>query len=153
MRPLTRLALFLCTVAFLTTGPVVARASAAAPGPEITVFKDPNCGCCSNWVAYLRKHGYRVVVHDTSDLDVIKRTAGITDDLASCHTAFVNGYVIEGHVPVEDIDRLLREKPKVAGLAVPGMPSGSPGMEGGTPQHYVVVAFMRAGGKQVFARH
>jgi hypothetical protein len=152
MRPITRLALAVCAVAFIHTG---SAAAAAAPpaGPEITVFKDPNCGCCKTWVEYLRKHGYRVTVRDTADLVAVNRTAGVGNGIAACHTAFVNGYVIEGHVPVEDIDRLLREKPKVAGLAVPGMPAGSPGMESAAPQHYDVLSFQRSGTTQVFAHH
>ena len=152
MRPITRLALALCATAFISTGSGAAGA-APPPGPEITVFKDPNCGCCKNWVEYLRKHGYRVTVKDTSDMSGVNRTAGITDAIVACHTAFVNGYVIEGHVPVEDINRLLNEKPKVAGLAVPGMPGGSPGMESNPPVHYSVLSFLRSGTTQVFARH
>jgi hypothetical protein len=152
MRPIARLGLALCAVAFVGTG-TVAAGTATAAGPEITVFKDPNCGCCKNWVEYLRKHGYRVTVRDTSGLAAVNRTAGVSDAIAACHTAFVNGYVIEGHVPVEDIDRLLKEKPKVAGLAVPGMPQGSPGMESATPQHYDVLSFQRSGATQIFARH
>jgi len=152
MRPVTRLAVVFCTIAFLGIGFSLDGAAAPA-GPEITVFKDPQCGCCKLWVEYLRKHGYRVTVKDTSDLSGVNRVAGVGAAISACHTAFVNGYVIEGHVPVEDIERLLREKPKVAGLAVPGMPVSSPGMEGGTPQHYVVLSFQRSGETQVFARH
>src|SRR5437868_2654705 len=100
-----------------------------APIPSITVFKDPNCGCCKDWVEHLRKHAFKVVAKDTSDVSGIKRSGRVPPQLVSCHTAFVNGYVIEGHVPAADIRRLLKEKPKVAGLAVAGMPAGSPGME------------------------
>jgi hypothetical protein len=121
---------------------------------RITVFKDPNCGCCKSWVEHLRKHGFDVVTRDTSDLSGPKRTARVPEQLHSCHTAFVNGYVVEGHVPAADIQRLLREKPKVAGIAVGGMPAGSPGMEmGGRADRYEVMAFNRDGSTRVYARH
>jgi hypothetical protein len=122
--------------------------------PQVTVFKDPNCGCCKVWVDHLRKHAFTVTTKDTSDLAPIKNSARVPADHRSCHTAFVNGYVIEGHVPAEDIKRLLAEKPKVAGLAVGGMPIGSPGMEvGNRKQAYDVVAFNRDGTTRVFAKH
>lgn len=121
---------------------------------RITVFKDPNCGCCKSWIEHLRKHGFAVVVRDTSDVSGAKRAGRVPEQLRSCHTAFVNGYVIEGHVPAPDIQRLLSEKPKAAGLAVPGMPVGSPGMEmGARVESYDVVAFNRDGTTRVFARH
>jgi len=125
-----------------------------APGPRITVFKDPNCGCCKSWVDHLRKHGFDVIARDTSDVAGVKRTGRVPEPLHSCHTAFVNGYVIEGHVPAADIQRLLLEKPKIAGIAVPGMPAGSPGMEmGGRVDRYDVIAFNRDGTTRVYARH
>jgi len=120
----------------------------------ITVFKDPNCGCCKSWVEHLRKHGFTVIARDTADVDAVKRTARVPQSLYSCHTAFVNGYVIEGHAPAADIERLLTEKPKVAGIAVGGMPAGSPGMEvGSRADRYDVIAFNRDGSTRVFARH
>lgn len=122
--------------------------------PQMTVFKDPNCGCCKAWVEYVRKHAFTVMTKDTSDLTAIKHSARVPADHRSCHTAFVNGYVIEGHVPVEDIKRLLAEKPKIAGLAVGGMPIGSPGMEvGNRKEPYDVFAFTRDGTTRVFAKH
>jgi hypothetical protein len=125
-----------------------------APAVNVTVFKDPNCGCCKSWVEHLRKHGFSVVVRDTSDVGGAKRAGRVPERLHSCHTAFVNGYVVEGHVPAADIQRLLTEKPKLAGLAVPGMPVGSPGMEmGGRVESYDVIAFNRDGTTRVFARH
>jgi hypothetical protein len=134
--------------------------SAAAPATHspaaptlITVYKDPDCGCCKAWVDYLRKHGYRIDAKDTRDMNTIKTNLGVPPSLVSCHTALVGGYIIEGHVSAEDIARLLRSKPKIAGLAVPGMPSGSPGMEGAPPVHYQVIAFTRAGKTSVFANH
>ena len=125
----------------------------AEPRPHVTVFKDPNCGCCKSWVEHLRKHGFDVAVRDTADLSGAKRTGRVPERLHSCHTAFVNGYVVEGHVPAADIQRMLREHPKIAGLAVPGMPAGSPGMEVGRVDRYDVVAFTRDGATRVFARH
>jgi hypothetical protein len=107
----------------------------------ITVHKDPGCGCCTGWVQHLHGAGFATTVIDTRDLDPLKRRLGVPDDLAACHTAEVAGYIIEGHVPASAIRRLLREKPKARGLAVPGMPVGSPGMEGGTPERYDVVLF------------
>ena len=131
--------------------PAVAPAAAA---PTITVFKDPNCGCCKEWVTHLRKHAFNVVARDTSDMAGIKATARVPRQLYSCHTAFVNGYVVEGHVPAADIQRLLTEKPKVAGIAVGGMPAGSPGMEvPGRVDRYDVTAFGRDGATSIFARH
>ena len=122
--------------------------------PQMTVFKDPTCGCCKLWVDHLRKHAFTVTVKDTSDLEPIKSSARVPNGHRSCHTAFVNGYVIEGHVPAEDIKRLLTEKPKIAGLAVGGMPIGSPGMEvGNRKDPYDVVAFTRDGTTRVFAKH
>jgi hypothetical protein len=121
---------------------------------HVVVYKDPNCGCCKSWVEHLRKHGFDVAVRDTSDVSGAKRTGRVPDQLVSCHTAFVNGYVVEGHVPAADIQRMLAEKPKIAGIGVAGMPAGSPGMEvGGRVDHYDVVAFTRDGRTSVFARH
>lgn len=122
--------------------------------PHVTVYKDPSCACCTKWVDHLRRHAFFVATKDTSELARIKDTARVPENHRSCHTAFVNGYVIEGHVPAEDIKRLLAEKPKIAGLAVRGMPIGSPGMELGTRKDaYDVVAFDRDGTTRVFARH
>jgi hypothetical protein len=121
---------------------------------RMTVFKDPNCGCCKSWVDYMRKHGFEVTVRDTSDVAGVKRTARLPDRLASCHTAFVNGYVVEGHVPAEDVQRMLDQKPRIAGIATPGMPAGSPGME--VPDRkdaYDVIAFKRDGSTSVYAKH
>lgn len=129
-------------------------AKAATTGPAVTVYKDPNCGCCKEWIEHLRKHAFKVTSKDTSDVAAIKRSGRVPSQLQSCHTAFVNGYVIEGHVPAQDIQRLLKEKPRVAGIAVAGMPIGSPGMEvGNRKDKYDVVAFTRDGRTSVFAKH
>lgn len=138
----------------LTTGAAPVSPIEAAPEkPTITVYKDPSCGCCKSWIEHLIKHGYRVDAKDTPAMTEIKRTLGVPDQLSACHTAVVNGYLIEGHVPAADIARLLKEKPKVAGLAVPGMPMGSPGMEGPRSQHYQVLSFDKTGKTKVFASY
>ena len=124
-----------------------------AKKPTITVYKDPNCGCCKSWIEHLIKHGYRVDAKDSPNMTEIKRGLGVPDALSACHTAVVNGYLIEGHVPAADIKRLLKDKPKIAGLAVPGMPMGSPGMEGPRTQHYQVLSFDKAGKTKVFASY
>jgi hypothetical protein len=108
---------------------------------EVTVNKDPNCGCCAAWADHLRAAGFPVKVAERSDMRAVKARLGVPDDLASCHTAEVAGYVLEGHVPASAVIRLLREKPQGKGLAVPGMPTGAPGMEGGAPETYEVMLF------------
>jgi hypothetical protein len=117
------------------------RRLAAEPAPMVTVWKDPSCGCCSGWVDHLRRSGFTVAAIDTADLAAVKAALGVPGELASCHTAKIDAYVIEGHVPAAAIRRLLAERPAALGLAVPGMPIGSPGMEGGTPQLYDVILF------------
>jgi hypothetical protein len=113
----------------------------AATEARVTVHKDPTCGCCSGWVQHLHDAGFATKVFDTTDIDAVKRRLGVPDDLAACHTAEVAGYIIEGHVPAAALARFLAEKPNATGLAVPGMPIGSPGMEGGRPEKYDVVLF------------
>jgi hypothetical protein len=120
-------------------------AALAAAEPLVTVHRDPNCGCCSGWVQHLQKAGFPTKVLDTTNLDAVKTRLDVPDDLAACHTAEVSDYVIEGHVPAIALKRLLAEKPDATGLAVPGMPVGSPGMEGGAPERYEVVLFGPSG--------
>lgn len=152
-RSLARLA-GLAIVATIAAGSAPATRETTPNAVQVTVFKSPTCGCCREWVEHLRKHAFAVTSKDTSDVSGVKRTARVPEALHSCHTAFVNGYVVEGHVPAADIQRLLREKPKVAGIAVPGMPAGSPGMEMGSRKDpYDVVAFKRDGSTSVFAKH
>lgn len=134
--------------------PLTLLACAQAAAQTIDVVKSPYCGCCAHWVEYLRANGFTVRVTDTDDLDAAARAQGVPDALRSCHTATVEGYAIEGHVPAQDIRRLLRERPRAAGLAVPGMPVGSPGMEqGNRRQPYTTIMFQRDGRQQLFARH
>jgi len=130
-----------------------ARAEAAA-APVIAVTKSPTCGCCNGWIAHLRSAGFQVRITETADVTPTARRLGVPDDLRSCHTASVGGYAIEGHVPAADIQRLLRDRPAAAGIAVPGMPLGSPGMDhGGGREPYQTILFTRAGRRTVFASH
>lgn len=143
----------LFSAAVIVVPPAMADMRVAKKETEITVYKDPDCGCCKKWVDHLRKHGFRVVAHDTRDMATVKKNFGVKGDLHSCHTATVKGYVIEGHVPAADIARLLKQRPRIAGLAVPGMPVGSPGMEGPSAERYSVLSFDKSGATKVFARH
>lgn len=120
----------------------------------ISVFRSPNCGCCQQWMKHLQKAGFQVQDNIIKDLTPVKQQYGIPEELAACHTATVAGYVIEGHVPAEDIQRLLAENPDLAGLAVPGMPIGSPGMESGDyVEPYTVFSITNAGKTKTFAKH
>jgi hypothetical protein len=143
--------LLLLCLTMLWTWPALA----AAEGP-VEVWRSPTCQCCGAWVKHLEKNGFAVKVSATtpSMLDRIKRQAGIGEPLAACHTAKIGPYVIEGHVPAADIERLLSERPDALGLAVPGMPVGSPGMEqGDKTEPYDVLLIKKDGTTEVFARH
>ena len=132
-----------------------ACAKSSAHGPNVVVYKSESCGCCKLWVQHLSKAGFLVEVHDLDNLDSVKQRVGIPIGMGSCHTAEVSGYFVEGHVPAEDIERLLRERPDAKGLTVPGMPAGSPGMEvpSGEIQPYEVLLVAKDGGTSVFSRH
>lgn len=121
--------------------------------PKVTVTRDPNCGCCEAWAEHLRQAGFPVEVVGTSNISQVKAKLGVPSDLAACHTGEVSGYVVEGHVPASAIKRMLAERPSATGLAVPGMPVGSPGMEfeGAEPDTYAVILF-GADGQRTFAR-
>ena len=122
--------------------------------PVVEMTKHPQCGCCTAWADHLRAEGFEVEVTETRKMWGVKRLAGIPKDLDSCHTATVGGYVVEGHVPADDIKRLLSERPAVKGIAVPGMPIGSPGMEvGDRTEPYDVIAFDGEGETKVFQSH
>ncbi len=136
-------------------GQEVSTASLAEPaGAKVTVYKSPTCGCCGAWVNHLRTDGFDVTVINENDLAARKTELGVTPDMGSCHTAVVDGYVIEGHVPAADIRRLLKEHPLARGLAVPGMPAGSPGMEMGS-RHDPYTVWLLADGAEprAFAQH
>ncbi len=133
-------------------GVTVATIPNPALAAEFVVYKSPTCGCCKGWVEHLRMNGHTVITKDMDDLDVIKKIAGVPERLQACHTAMVDGYIVEGHVPVADIQRLLTERPKAVGLAVPGMPAGAPGM-GGNPDRYNVMLFRADGSANIYARY
>jgi hypothetical protein len=121
---------------------------------EIVVYKDPNCGCCAKWVEHMRKNGFEVRVEDTGSMAAVKQRFGIGMGLASCHTSVIGDYVFEGHVPATAIARFLEERPDANGLAVPGMPVGSPGMEmGDRVDPYDVVTFDATGSTGVYESH
>jgi len=128
-----------------------AGARTAAGGATIEVFKDPTCGCCSIWVEHLKSAGFKAVVSNSADMTAIKNEHKVPAQARSCHTALVGGYVLEGHVPASDVQRLLKEKPKVLGLAVPGMPLGSPGMEAPGGKPYDVLTFDKDGKTAVYS--
>ena len=127
------------------------RQSSGQDLPAITVYKSPTCGCCAKWVDHLEESGFDVRAIDTHETAKMKMRYGVPGDLSSCHTALVDGYVVEGHVPAEEIKKMLAEDPEIAGLAVPGMPMGSPGMEGSRTDPYNVIAFTKDGQRSVFA--
>jgi hypothetical protein len=138
------------SLALLTCGRLTAALAQDAAG-KVTVYKTAGCGCCNKWAEHLRAAGFEVEAIDSRNLDAERQRLGVPRTLAGCHTATVAGYAVEGHVPADQIKRLLREKPDVAGLSVPGMPIGSPGMEGPGGKDYAVLIFDRSGNAQVYA--
>jgi len=145
-----RTALF--TAAAVLFAPAGARAAKAR---EITVYKTPWCGCCGGWVKRLQAAGFKTEVVEVQDLAPIRQKYGVPFELSSCHTGVAGGYVFEGHVPIADIKRVLKEKPKALGLTVPGMPIGSPGMEvrNAAPESFDTLLLLKDGATRVFARH
>ena len=144
----------LAAAAPVSAGELQQPRAAPAAKPSISVWKTATCGCCGLWVEHMRQNGFETAVVDVPDLEPIKRKLGVPPSLASCHTALVNGFIVEGHIPADAVRRLLKERPAVAGIAVPGMPIGSPGMEvpGGHKQPYAIVAFDKQGKQSVFER-
>lgn len=136
------------TAAVMATGALVWPV-AAQTKPQVEVWKSPACGCCKDWVAHMEANGFSVKTYETGN-NAVRARLGLPQELGSCHTALVNGYVVEGHVPARDVKRLLAERPKALGLSVPGMPVGAPGMDGpaygGRKDHYDVL-LVEAGGK------
>lgn len=147
----TRRSFLLGATGVLALGSV--GAAFAQARPVITVYKSPTCGCCSEWEKHLESNGFRVDSRIEKNVNYFKRKYRVPYDAFSCHTATIDGYAVEGHVPAGDIRRLLRERPKAAGIAVPGMPIGSPGMEQGPPQPYTTIAFAADGRTWTFERH
>jgi len=125
----------------------------AHAGERVEVFKSPYCGCCEKWVEHMRNAGFDVVTKHVNDVPAARKLAGMPERFGSCHTSKVGGYVVEGHVPAADVQRLLKEKPKAVGLAAPGMPQGSPGMETNHPQPYDTLLVQADGSYKVFAKH
>ena len=122
--------------------------------PTVEVYKTLSCGCCGLWVEHMQKSGFKVNVHNVRDVTPVRENFGVPDAMGSCHTAIVGGYAIEGHVPAADVKRLLRDRPKATGIAVPGMVQGSPGMEQGQGKDpYNVILFSKFGRPYVFAQH
>lgn len=161
MKRSVTLALAVFALVFTAAGASAARhgddhathqANRPAAKTVIQVYKSPTCGCCKKWNDYLTANGFQVTSRDMDDVSPIKAELGVPRKLVSCHTAVVQGYVIEGHVPAADIARLLREKPKVVGLSAPGMPGASPGMDTGSDP-YEVLTFDAKGETTVWARH
>ena len=133
--------------------PRLARAMTGAAPIPLTVYKSSSCGCCKNWVTHMQGAGFAVKVIDMDDLTAVKKNAGVPQKLQSCHTALVGAYVVEGHVPADLVKKMLAQKPQITGLAVPGMVTGSPGMEmGDSKDPYDVIAFDRAGKTTIFAK-
>ena len=146
--------------ALAASGNVAASATSAAAAvtdagngefPTALVYKTPTCGCCSLWVDHLREAGFEVDARDLNDLIPVKIDAGVPPRMSSCHTALIDGYVVEGHIPAEHVKRLLDERPDIVGIAVPGMPIGSPGMEGIGARPYQVLSWDRQGNVEVYA--
>ena len=137
----------------LTIAAAAAFLSTVANAAQLTVMKSPYCGCCAKWIEHVQQHGFTVKVVDTEDMASVKKRLGVPDRLASCHTTMAGGYFIEGHVPAADIKRLLAQKPKATGIAVPGMPAGSPGMEAAGKEPYATVLVRADGTTGIFARH
>lgn len=129
--------------------------SVPAVAADLVVYKSPYCGCCTAWIQHMEQNGFTVAVQNREEMATMKKELGVPEAMASCHTGVIDGYVVEGHVPAADVRRLLVEKPAVKGIAVPGMPTGSPGMEvpGEKADPYQVVTFTKEGKVQVFANH
>ena len=143
-----RLSIILASLAFAG-----ASAGFAQTSETIEMFKNPYCGCCAKWAEHMTKAGFKVKAHDVEDVPAMRKKFGIPEKLGSCHTAKVGNYLLEGHVPADDVKRLLKEKPKALGLAVPGMPAGSPGMDVPNSPPYDTLLVQKDGATRVFAKH
>ena len=151
VKPTRRALLALAAVAGVAGLGALPHLLAASVRTQVAVWKTPNCGCCKDWVKHLQANGFDVVTHDVKETASKRLALGLPEKYGSCHTATVNGYVLEGHVPAREVLRLLREKPTAIGLAVPGMPVGSPGMEmDGATDAYDVMLVLKDGSARVF---
>ena len=142
----------------LTVFALMAAAAQTPAGPKpatgvLTVYKTPTCGCCKGWIEHMKAAGFQVRAVDMEDITEVKQASGVPMKLRTCHTAIIDGYVVEGHVPADLVKKMLAEKPKVTGIAVPGMPVGSPGMEQGNQKDpYEVLLFDKSGKTSVYAK-
>ena len=140
-------------VALLMLALLGAGSAAASAAEIVDVYKSPNCGCCGKWIDHMKDAGFEVRTHNVMDVPLARKTLGMPERFGSCHTAKVGGYVVEGHVPAADVQRLLKEKPKAVGIAVPSMPPGSPGMESPRPVPYNTLLVQAGGETSIFAKH
>src|SRR5688572_14581906 len=157
MMRIQRFVIGMSAVVFVASlGIAAAQQKPVSSRTPIVVYKTPTCGCCSVWVEHMRQNGFQPEVHDVSadQVRAVSKAAGLSEEGTSCHTAKVGTYIVEGHVPAADVQRMLKEKPAIAGIAAPGMPVGSPGMEmGGRKDPYNVIAFTKDGKTTVFSKH
>lgn len=153
--PFSRRTLLIIGVSAAATAATAACAQNPRPPSELAVYKSPTCGCCRAWAEHMTGAGFKVRTTEVDDPGAVRRVRGVPDSLAACHTAVIGGYVLEGHVPAEDVRRLLVERPDALGLAVPAMPLGAPGMEmpDGRREPYETLLILKGGGARVFARH
>jgi len=121
--------------------------------PTVDIYKSPTCGCCGKWIEHMKKSGFKVSIHEVSDIPASRKSLGMPDKLGSCHTSRIGNYVVEGHVPATDIQRLLKEKPQALGLAVPSMPPGAPGMDIPNAPPYETLLVQADGTTRVYAKH
>ena len=147
------LTLIVTAVVLGATSPALSqeKEEAADELPSVLIYKNPSCACCSLWVKHMEAYGFETKTYTTRRANELKDNLGVPKDMRSCHVAQVGGYIVEGHVPADLIEKMLREKPDIAGLTVPGMVTGSPGMEGHGPQDYDVLAFTKDGKTSVYA--
>ena len=150
---LTTRRLALLVFSAISFGSALAQGKSQGNPLKLEMYKSPYCGCCGKWAEHLQKNGFEVVTYEVKDVPAMRKKLGIPDRLGSCHSAKVGNYVFEGHVPASDIRRLLKEKPKALGLAVPGMPPGSPGMDVPNSPPYETLLVQADGSTQTFAKH
>lgn len=152
-RHVLTLALAAAAIAW-SSGVWLAAQTRGGTRPQLTVYKSATCGCCKLWIEHMTSNGFEVKAFDVEDIDAVKRERGVPSAAASCHTGIVNGYIVEGHVPADAVLKMLKDKPDIKGIAVPGMPVGSPGMEvaGAPKQAYAIVSIDKAGKTQIYER-